>query len=141
MDAGLTPVFHGLAMHPAKSAFCLSGDGLLLLGLPGSPPAVFTAFHGLILPLVRRLRGIRPETPPMIRAGLEAPSPAPAEAERLVLCGLRFDGARALARPLTEGGGFFGANSRLPLIKAQALAFVPPGMGNEAGETVDVLLL
>ncbi len=55
-QAGGTPIFKGLAMHPAKSIFACKLANSIVIGLPGPPNAVNLAFHTIINPVLSMLQ-------------------------------------------------------------------------------------
>ncbi|MES9997731.1 molybdopterin-binding protein [Desulfovibrio aminophilus] len=134
-SAGFNPLFRGLALHPAKSALALRRDRSLLFCLPGTPPAVFAAFHALILPALLALRGVRAPQP-RTRALLTAQLKGSERAQRLTPCSLALEEGRLLATPLA---GVLGPRGQM--LQAHGLAVTPPGPGQAAGELADVLLL
>ncbi len=133
--AGFDPIFRGLALHPAKSTLALRRGRTLLFGLPGTPPAVFAAYHALILPALLALRGIA-APPARTRALLTAPLKGSDRAQRLTPCSLALRDARLLATPLTGT-----LCPRGQMLQAHGLAVTPPGPGQAAGELADILLL
>lgn len=133
--AGFDPIFRGLALHPAKSALALRRGRTMLFGLPGTPSAVFAAYHALVLPALLALRGIT-APPARTRALLTAPLKGSDRAQRLTPCSLELRDARLLATPL---GGASGPRGQMLL--AHGLAVTPPGHGPTAGELVEILLL
>lgn len=97
--SGFDILFNTVDMRPGRNVFAARRDETLLFCLPGPPAAVFTCFHALILPVIRRLRGLPdPEKPIKARftQGISA-RPGP---EWLVQCELAVDGAHITATPL-----------------------------------------
>jgi molybdopterin molybdotransferase len=80
--------------------FAARRGSTLLFGLPGPPAAVFACFHAVVLPAVRRLRGLADPTTPLT-ARFETGLSARPGGDWLVLCSLRRRGAELLATPLT----------------------------------------
>lgn len=135
-DAGFEVLFQGLALHPARSTLACVRPGTLLFGLPGTPPAAFTAFQALALPALCALRGLSSRLPIRTRAVLEASAPASASSLRLTPCTLRLEGGRLLARPLGPE-----RCPRARMLATQGLLAVPPGPTPAAEDLVEVLIL
>ncbi len=98
--AGFTILFDGVDIRPGRNLFGAVRDNTLLFGLPGPPIAVFTCFHGLILPALRRLRGLPDQTEPTLARFEEGLSVRPG-CEWLLPCSLHRKGAILVATPLT----------------------------------------
>lgn len=53
-----TPLFEGVSMRPGRpTSAAVTGDGKLVLALPGRPAALFTALHALVRPLLDAMLG------------------------------------------------------------------------------------
>ncbi len=130
--AGGTMCFHGIAMAPGKpSLFATTSQGGYIFGLPGNPLSAMTAFHELVLPLLRRLGGWPvAKCRPSVRGRLAEQVPGKKGWQRLMLGRLVFgkDGMTAeLIR--SSGAGDLVAGS-----EADGVVIVPPGTsGLEAG--------
>jgi molybdopterin molybdotransferase len=91
--AGVTPVFHKVAIRPGKPVLAARfPDGPWLIGLPGNPVAVAACARFFLVPLLRALLGRPPE--PWLTARVEQPVRARA--------GLHFFG-KARARVGADG--------------------------------------
>jgi len=121
LRAGFKPLFTGLALTPGKSMFAAMRGNRLLFALPGTPWAVFTLMHALVLPAICWLRG---RTLPVPGPILARPSVTPAAAqhgwERLVACTNSAIGAELQAQPLLERS----REARLDMLQAQGLLIV-----------------
>jgi molybdopterin molybdotransferase len=63
-------LYRSLNVRPGKATLAAMLDGLLVIALPGPPPAVHLLFHELIAPLIRQAQGNRHPLPKAIRATL-----------------------------------------------------------------------
>jgi len=98
--AGFVTLFDSLDIRPGRNMFAAHRDNTLLFGLPGPPAAVFACFHAVILPAVRRLRGLAEPVQPLTARLDTAISTRPG-GEWLALCSLKRVGACMTATPLT----------------------------------------
>ncbi|MBG0790347.1 MAG: molybdopterin molybdotransferase MoeA [Desulfovibrionaceae bacterium] len=128
LAGGFEILFDTVDMRPGRNLFAARRGATLLFGLPGPPAAVFTCFHALILPAVRRLRGLPdPEGPITARftRGINA-RPGP---EWLIQCELSVNGSRITALPLAgkEVPPMLGMGKALGLAVISGGATVMPG--------------
>ena len=74
-----TVEFTQVAMQPGKpQGFGTIGpDRTPILTLPGNPVSAFVSFHLFVRPVLRRLRGLRPNPLPSVRARLTTPVGSP----------------------------------------------------------------
>ncbi len=100
-QAGFTPIFDRLDIRPGRNMFAAHRDNTLLFSLPGPPAAVFACFHTVILPTVRRMRGL-PDLAEPIMARFEEGLSARPGGEWIVLCTLKQKGSSLVATPLTS---------------------------------------
>jgi molybdopterin molybdotransferase len=100
LQAGFVTLFDSLDIRPGRNMFAARRANTLLFGLPGPPAAVFACFHAVVLPAVRRLRGLADPAAPLT-ARFETGLSARPGGDWLVLCSLRRRGAELLATPLT----------------------------------------
>jgi molybdopterin molybdotransferase len=128
--------FGPVAMQPGRpQGFGLVGeDRIPLIAVPGNPVSAYLSFQQFVLPALRRLMGITPETLPTAAARLTHRIVSPA-------------GRRQFLRAYVDGGSASpvgGPGSHLigGLAEANALIVVPEETTVvEAGATVDVVLL
>ena len=113
LDSGFTPVFKRIDIRPGRNMFAAARDNTLLFGLPGPPAAGHACFHAVILPVIRRLRGLAEPAEPL-RARFTQPLGARPGCEWLVQCILKRSGATLEATPL--------AGKDVPLMTGLALA-------------------
>ncbi len=66
-------LYHSLKVRPGKATLAAMVGSLLVLALPGPPPAVHLLFHELIAPLIAQAQGKRQCLPRPIRATLTTP--------------------------------------------------------------------
>jgi len=69
--AGIRFRFSGMSVVPGKGTSFGLFKGRPVFALPGAPSAVFTVFHTLVLPCLRKLTGQEPTGPATIAAVLE----------------------------------------------------------------------
>jgi molybdopterin molybdotransferase len=127
--------FGPVAMQPGKpQGFGLVGSRQVpLIAVPGNPVSVFVSFQQFVLPALRRLGGIRPETPAIEWAHLASPVRSPA-GRRQFLRGARNDDGTVTA--------FGGHGSHLTggLAQADCLVVVTEDdTALEAGARVEVI--
>lgn len=102
IDAGGTPLFKGLAMHPAKSVFAFKTTSNIVIGLPGPPNAVNLAFHTIIKPALNILRGME-DIAPLHTARLKDSVKSSPGREKMRPCLITEENGRIFADPLTAG--------------------------------------
>ena len=68
---GVDIAFAGMAMRPGKGTILGFHEKKPVFALPGTPSAVFTVFHTLVLPTLRRLSGLPHREAPTVEAYLE----------------------------------------------------------------------
>jgi len=132
--AGFTILFNGVDMRPGRNVFGAVRGRTLLLGLPGPPAAVFACLHGIVLPLVRRLRGLaEPEEP--LTARVDQGFSVRPGSEWVVPVTLRRHGPELVAVPLID-------KSLPPLLAvslAHGAALLEGGQGLLPGDSVPVI--
>jgi len=97
--SGFTMLFDSVDIRPGRHMFAAHRDSTLLFGLPGPPAAVFACFHAIILPVIRRLRGLPDQAEPVM-ARFEKGLSAKPGSEWMVQCSLEFKGSHLVATPL-----------------------------------------
>ena len=105
-DCGIRVHFHGVAIKPGKPLlFGSTADGHYVFGLPGNPVSVMVCFYEFVLPLLRRLAGMRD---PIFSAALKATLTTPVSKKpgRKLYCSARLHGCNGqlYAEP-TSGHG------------------------------------
>lgn len=131
--AGFETLFDSLDIRPGRNMFAARRDTTLLIGLPGPPTAVFACFHAVVLPVVRRLRGLAHTAP--VTARLDAPLSTRPGGEWLAPCILGRDGAHLHASILA-------GKTTPPMLatgQADGVAVMPGGEAMLAGDEVEVL--
>jgi molybdopterin molybdotransferase len=132
--AGFTTLFDSLHIRPGRNMFAAHRGNTLLFGLPGPPAAVFACFHAVILPAVRRLRGLADAAAPVTALCAEALSVRPG-GEWLVLCTQRRQGASLTVTPLTGRD----APPMLAMGLAHGVAVLQGGSALVPGDEVEFL--
>ena len=134
-QAGFTTLFHGADVRPGKNIFAGVRDNTLLFGLPGPPVAVFACFHGFILPVLRRLRGLPAPAQPLLAQLEEGLSVRPGS-EWIVPCRFYRKNATLMAQPL------IGKHTppMLAVGRAHGAALIPGGEGVLPGGEVEVVI-
>nr|WP_285905873.1 molybdopterin-binding protein [Pseudodesulfovibrio sp. SB368] len=130
---GFETLFNSLDIRPGRNMFAARREATLLIGLPGPPTAVFACFHAVVLPLVRRLRGLT--DPAAVTARLDAPLSTRPGGEWLAPCILGRDGAHLRASVLA-------GKTTPPMLAtglANGVAVMPGGEAMLAGDEVEVL--
>nr|WP_321259742.1 molybdopterin molybdotransferase MoeA [uncultured Pseudodesulfovibrio sp.] len=99
LESGFTMLFEGVDIRPGRHVFAAVRDNTLLFGLPGPPAAGHACFHALILPVIRRLRGLPDQSEPLMARFTQGISARPGS-EWLVQCALSLQGSQLTATPL-----------------------------------------
>jgi len=132
--SGFTTIFDNVDIRPGRHTFAAHRDGVLLFGFPGPPAAVFACFHALILPVIRRLRGL-PDLEKPVMARFEKGLSARHGSEWLVQCELKFKGSSIMATPLTGRD----IPSMLGMGKAHGVAVLQSGDSINPDDEVEIL--
>jgi len=74
--------FSKVAMQPGKSQSFGLVQGVPVFGLAGNPAAAYCGFMVLVRPALRKMQGLQPFRPPLVRATLEVDGPPPAASPR-----------------------------------------------------------
>nr|WP_287411399.1 molybdopterin molybdotransferase MoeA [Pseudodesulfovibrio sp.] len=134
LESGFTMLFEGVDIRPGRHVFAAVRDNTLLFGLPGPPAAGHACFHALILPVIRRLRGLPDQTEPLMARFTQGISARPGS-EWLVQCTLKMQGSQLTATPL--------AGKKVPpmvgLSQANGLAILQSGNAILPGEEAEVV--
>ena len=128
-SAGFEPLFTGLTLTPGKSMFAALRGETLLFALPGTPWAVFSLMHALVLPAMCWLRGRTLPVPgPILARPQLMPMAAQLGWERLVPCTVSALGAELQAQPLLDRT----REARLDMLQAQGLLIISDNAENGA---------
>ncbi|MBI9110779.1 molybdopterin molybdotransferase MoeA [Maridesulfovibrio ferrireducens] len=134
-NAGGTPLFKGLSIHPAKSIFAFKLQDTAILGLPGPPNAVQLAFHTVIKPTLNILLGL-PDIISSTFAILGASVKGAEEREKLILCYIIEENGSIKATPLNNRN----LSSRKLMCLANGIITIAPNSGKlNAGELVKII--
>ncbi len=135
LDAGGTPLFKGLAMHPAKSIFACKTTESIVLGLPGPPNAVNLAFHTIIKPVINILRGVE-DLCPLHTARLKSSVKGSSGREKMRPCLISEEKGHILADPLTDDQ----LSPRKIMSLSNGIIVLPPDTNElQAGKNVQVI--
>ncbi|MDT0329022.1 molybdotransferase-like divisome protein Glp [Nocardiopsis lambiniae] len=137
-----TVEFTQVAMQPGKpQGFGVIGpDRTPIVTLPGNPVSAFVSFQVLVLPALRRLRGLPPTSLEGVRARLAAPATSPGGRRSFLRGVLETTGPdrEATVTPLTRQQ----SHQLSALTTTNALIVVPEDVTElPAGATVEVLVL
>jgi molybdopterin molybdotransferase len=99
VEAGFETIFDHVDIRPGRNMFAARRGTTLLIGLPGPPVAVFACFHAVLLPALRRMRGLSDREPILGRVD-EGVSAKPG-GTWVVLCKLVHRGTDILVTPLS----------------------------------------
>ena len=132
--SGFDILFDTVDMRPGRNLFAARRGKTLLFGLPGPPAAVFTCFHALILPVVRKLRGLPAQDGP-IKARFTQGLNARPGSEWLVQCELAVDGSQITATPLAGKA----VPPMLGMGRAMGLAVIKGGTSMLPGDEAEIL--
>ena len=137
-ELGVEERFWGVSLKPGKPTwFGVSGDGKrLVFGLPGNPVSAMVTFQLFARPALAALQGADPGAT-RAEAVLDEPAARTARREQAVRCRLRPGPDGWHARPT----GPQGSHILTSMLGADALALVPAGEGEVAGERVTIELL
>ncbi|MEJ1088708.1 gephyrin-like molybdotransferase Glp [Microbacterium sp. Mu-80] len=134
--------FTKVAMQPGKpQGFGVTGEGMLLFGLPGNPVSAAVSFEVFVRPALLRMQGRdsihRPRV--LLPAGADWRTP-PGRRQYLPAVIDRTDPAHPVVRPATRGGS--GSHLSVGLGLADAYAIVPAETEQiSAGDLIEVMEL
>ena len=134
LESGFTMVFERVDMRPGRNVFAARRDDTVLFGLPGPPAAGHVCFHALILPVLRRLRGLPDQTEPLTARFTQGISARPGF-EWLVQCELAVQGASITATPLAGKD----VPAMVGLSKANGIAVIGDGQAVLPNEEIEIL--
>ncbi|MAE64348.1 MAG: molybdopterin molybdenumtransferase MoeA [Phycisphaeraceae bacterium] len=93
-ELGLETIVHGVAIQPGKPILVATGDGRMVVGLPGNPVSALVTAHLFLWPALRKRSGLDPTLPWRPRPLAEATTANPKR--QLFRCARdREDGAAA----------------------------------------------
>jgi molybdopterin molybdotransferase len=135
---------HGVNVRPGKPTILAVCDGRAVIGLPGNPVSAMLIARLFVVPVIRKLLGVkveRPEAACLARLTVNVPSQAGREdwiAVKLIPRSDRAaEGENWLAEPI-----FAKSNLIFSLAAADGLFCIPPDVtGLETGERVQVFLI
>jgi len=134
--AGARLLFHKVAIRPGKPLLAASlQEGPLFLGLPGNPIAAAVGFRFFVVPVLRAMLGMPPETP--LRVPLLESVRTATGLRRFLKARLRYSASSGMGLELLEGQESYRIGS---LLQANAWAVLHED-ANEfpAGTLVDAL--
>ena len=134
LAAGFELLFDHVDIRPCWNMFAAHRDGTLLFGLPGPPPAGFACFHAVILPAVRRLRGLPSRGEATVVRMTEGLSAKPG-GDWLVPCELRRQGSVVEATPLHR------EPSMAAMARAQGMIVIASGESVLSGGDAEILVI
>ncbi|WP_319582912.1 molybdopterin molybdotransferase MoeA [uncultured Pseudodesulfovibrio sp.] len=133
LEAGFEPVFKRIDIRPGRNMFAAARNNTLLFGLPGPPAAGHACFYAVILPVVRKLRGL-PASATRTAKFTQSINARPGS-EWLVQCRLEIQGSTLTATPL--------AGKTVPpmhgLAQAHGLAILQSGQTLIPGDETEIL--
>lgn len=100
-DAGFETIFDHVDLRPGRNMFAAHKNNTILFGLPGPPSAVFACYHAIILPFIRRLRGVAERATPLTARVKNGISARPG-GQWVVLTTLQHACGELVATPLTS---------------------------------------
>ncbi len=130
-------VFHGVAVKPGRPLLLAklrrtNGPPQLFVGLPGFPTSCLMMAYAFLVPVVRKLAGLPPWTPPTRKARLSADVKSPPEMHQFLT--VRLDGDRA-------DPAFKASSVITSMSEADGWVEIPEGNSMvKAGEQVEVRL-
>jgi molybdopterin molybdotransferase len=132
-EAGFEPLFKQIDIRPGRNMFAAARENTLLFGLPGPPAAGHACFHAVILPVIRKLRGL-PQAETRTARFTQAINARPGS-EWLVQCRLEIQGSTLTATPLA-------GKTVAPmhgLAQAHGLAVLQSGQTLTPGDETEIL--
>ena len=140
VEAGVTRLFHGVAMQPGKPLWAGRHGNTFVLGMPGNPVSSFVAFELFAVPLLHALGGeIRPG-PRSFEPGLAAET-VQSRGRDLFLPALLLPTTCSSGLPQVQPCPGMGSGDWTVLAGAQALLHVPPLSKIEPGQALSFLRL
>lgn len=132
---------HGIYLKPGKPTLIAICDGSPVLGLPGNPASALAVFREVMVPMLKRLRGLRDEpasgVPREVEAVMDRSVSSTTGRLELVPVSLRVEGEQLVASPVLGKSNLIGT-----LARARGQVRLPEGIeGLERGERVTVELL
>ncbi|MCJ2166040.1 MULTISPECIES: molybdopterin molybdotransferase MoeA [unclassified Pseudodesulfovibrio] len=133
-ESGFTPIFSRIDIRPGRNMVAAVRGNTLLFCLPGPPAAVHACYHAVILPVVRRLRGLPDREQPLKARFTKGINVHPGS-EWMVQCELNIQGSAITATPFAgkEVPPMFG------LGRAHGLAVLQSGDSILRGEETEIL--
>jgi len=130
-------LIHGLALRPGKPTILALAEGKPIIGLPGNPVSAIVSSGLCVLPILRKLRGIKTEIyEPSVRAVLSQNVPSVSGREDYLPVRLETGSERTTAVPV-----FGRSNLIYTLVRADGLIRIPAAVtGLTGGTKVDVYL-
>ena len=127
-------LFHGINIRPGKPTIFGSLFGKPIFGLPGHPVSCAMVLIRFVFPLIRRMKGERPSSRPLLMAPLLTNIPSTYGIEEYVRVRVEFADKEVRVSPL------FAKSSVISLLsQADGYVIVPEGReGLETGEHVEV---
>lgn len=121
-EAGFEIVFDRLDIRPGRNMFAARKGNTFLFSLPGPPAAVFACYHAVILPIIRRLRGLADRPTPLTARVDKGVSVRPG-GTWVVLTALQHAGGKLVATLLTDKD----VAPMLAIAKADGVALIDGG--------------
>ena len=130
-----------IAIKPAKPFAFGVVEGTPVFGLPGNPVSSMVSFELLAKPALRAMAGWRPNDlgPDLVRAVSDGSLRRKRDGKTHYLRVFARRDETGRLRVASSGGQ--GSHQLAAMARADALAVVPDGVGVDAGDTVDVILL
>jgi molybdopterin molybdotransferase len=126
-----------VSMRPGKPLTFGSLEGRPVFGLPGNPVSAMVTFELFVRPALRKLAGHTELTRPIVQAQALAPMPNPGSRRGYLRVTLApIDGGYGARLTGDQGSGILTS-----MVRAHALAVVPPETTVQTGEPVDVIVL
>jgi molybdopterin molybdotransferase len=135
---GAQNVFWKVDIKPGSPIIAAKCKDKLVIGLSGNPAAAFMTFDLIVVPLIKRMMGVRQEFPPRISATLVEPFTKPSRQRRFIRA--RLDKINNLNYVKLSGEQSNGVLKSL--VNCNALIDVPAGSGPlAAGQKVSVVVI
>jgi len=124
-EAGIDLHIAGVSMTPGKGTLFGLYQGRPIFALPGTPTAVFTTFHVLVRPALKKLMGYKEVSPDIVTAIMEKNLSKKPGLEHLVQAVVVSKNGKARVRPLVRSE----AKVLSAMNRANGLILVPPDHG------------
>lgn len=130
-------IIQGVSIKPGKPFLFGLVEGKPVFGIPGYPVSAYICVYLFVLPLIKRLLGIRGDSDKPIKAVLSRQIPSQLGVDEFLRVKLGSIGDKLIATPIGRGAGLI-----MSLVRADGLLQIPAkSEGYTAGSEVEIIPL